>query len=147
MAIVNAGAIRQLSIKTSGDKVVLERSGSERRLDQRTYEGIKAKWPDAVVKGHPALFFEPGFLVYTEKDRVRRSLDLCPIPGGGTILQSCWYEDGQIALSFLYRPDLAMKKCKYIDVDGKEVEGIRLVHRTFAHRLVEMCKAFLPWIT
>ncbi len=103
-----------------------------RGLDQTTLEKFRKKFPDAVVSGHPDNMFRVGFRLSSEKSRMFRSYDLHPVEGGGLIIQSSWYEDGQPALSMIYRWDLALEKRRYQDTDGNIQEGVIVTRQRFA---------------
>lgn len=98
-----------------------------RAYDIDAIETIKAKWADAVVRGHPDMFFQPIFRISSKEADFFRSLDVCPVRGGGLIVQSSWYENGRPALGFRYESELAVVREKYVDENGAECDGFVIV--------------------
>lgn len=106
--------------------------GSDRPLDTMSMKGAQNKFKDIKMHGHPDNFFNPIFSMSSASRNMRRSLDAKQVEGGGVIIQTCWYENGQICSWGSYEPDLAMVERSYMDDDGKKRVDWVLVHKSVA---------------
>lgn len=90
---------------------------------------LKRKIPDVKIAGPPGNVFHIACRISSEAQNFYRSLDVHPVKGGGVVIQSSWFENGNNAVSMSYHPELAIEQVEYFNGDEKVHKGPVLVRR------------------
>ncbi|MCP4108083.1 MAG: hypothetical protein GY749_21475 [Desulfobacteraceae bacterium] len=128
--------IAAIYINDTGEDKMAEnkkRAGKkDRSMKNISLENAIKNMPSAKYIGYPDNFMSVIFRFYTEgEDRMFRSMDVGKVKGGGCIVQSSWYENGQIGVTMIYDENLQLSKVRFQDDEGHEKIGYRLTARRF----------------